>query len=59
MLPPVVRRFARTNQETHLTLVHRSSEALAEQVSRGDLDMGIVTLPVGREDLEEQDLGLV
>jgi DNA-binding transcriptional LysR family regulator len=56
VLPPVVARFAADNPQTRLTLINRSSDAVAEQVARGELDLGIVTLPLDREGLEQQEL---
>jgi LysR family cyn operon transcriptional activator len=41
---------------TRLVLVNRATDAIAEQVLRGDLDLGIVTLPTSREELEEREL---
>lgn len=56
VLPPLVREFAVLMPETHLSLVNRSSAAIAEQVLEGSLDLGIVTLPAGEPDLEESPL---
>ena len=56
VLPPVVRAFSDAMPRTRLVLINRPSEAIARQVARGELDLGIVTLPVSREDLEEQEL---
>lgn len=56
VLPPVIRRFAAAMPQTRLVIVNRSTEAIADQVERGDLDLGIVTLPVGRSSLEEREL---
>jgi len=56
VLPPCVRQFAEAMPHTRLVLVNRSSEAIAEQVLRGDLDLGIVTLPCRKTELEEQEL---
>ena len=55
-LPPVIRRFARSMPQTRLTIVNRPTEAIAEQVSLGDLDLGIITLPAGRPNLEAREL---
>ena len=51
-LPPYVRQFRRDMPQTRLVVVCRSSAAVEEQVLRGDLDLGIVTLPAGSEGLE-------
>jgi len=56
VLPPHVRRFAQAMPQTRLALVNRSSNAVAEQVLRGDLDLGIVTLPLGHPELAEEEL---
>ena len=56
VLPPCVRRFAEAMPQTRLVLVNRNSAAIAEQVLRGDLDLGIVTLPCQRPEFEEQEL---
>ena len=53
VLPPHVRRFAEAMPQTRLVLVNRSSDAIAEQVLRGELDLGIVTLPLEHAELEE------
>ncbi len=56
VLPPVVRAFAKAMPRTRLALVNRPSSAIAEQVARGELHLGIVTLPVERTELEEREL---
>lgn len=56
VLPPYIRRFRAAYPRTRLVLVNRSSDAIAEQVLRGDLEMGIVTLPQGRQGLEQEEL---
>ncbi|MFA6239746.1 MAG: LysR substrate-binding domain-containing protein [Candidatus Hydrogenedentales bacterium] len=56
VLPPIVRQFARALPQTRLVIVNRPTEAVADQVVRGELDLGIVTLPVRRAELEEQEL---
>ncbi len=56
VLPEVVRQFAQLMPQTRLAMVNRSSNAIAEQVARGDLDLGIVTLPVDKDELIERDL---
>lgn len=56
VLPEVVRQFAQAMPQTHLAMVNRPSRAIAEQVARGELDLGIVTLPVDNDELIERDL---
>ena len=56
VLPPLVREFSALMPETRLSLVNRSSAAIAAQVLEGTLDLGIVTLPAGEADLEETPL---
>ena len=56
MLPPIVRAFSERLPRARLVLVNRHSVALTEQVARGELDAGIVTLPTGQDDLEETPL---
>ena len=51
VLPEVVRQFAQAMPQTHLAMVNRPSRAIAEQVARGELDLGIVTLPVDNDEL--------
>jgi len=55
-LPDAVRRFVGTLPHAHLVVVSRSSDAIGELVSRGSLDLGIVTLPASQDGLETQDL---
>lgn len=56
VLPEAVREFSRAFPKTRLTLINRSSDAIAEHVRRGELDLGIVTLPLNHDDLAEQPL---
>ncbi|HOD48946.1 MAG TPA: LysR family transcriptional regulator [Candidatus Hydrogenedentes bacterium] len=56
VLPEVVLQFALAMPQTHLVMVNRPSHAIAEQVARGELDLGIVTLPVDNDELIERDL---
>ena len=56
VLPPLVREFSALMPQTRLSLVNRSSAAIAAQVLEGTLDLGIVTLPAGEADLEETPL---
>lgn len=56
VLPPVVRAFSKAMPYTRLVLTNRPSDAVAGQVLRGELDLGVVTLPVEHEELEEREL---
>ena len=56
VLPPHVRRFAERLPGTRLVIVNRSSDAIVDQVRQGDLDIGIVSLPVDQPDIEEHPL---
>ena len=56
LLPPYVRRFAERLPQARLVVTNRSSDAIAAQVVRGDLDLGIVTLPQNHADLAEEPL---
>ncbi|MDZ4861002.1 MAG: LysR family transcriptional regulator [Candidatus Hydrogenedentes bacterium] len=53
VLPPIVRRFMRAEPAARLRIINRPTEAIAELVLRGELDLGIVTLPVRKPQLEE------
>lgn len=55
-LPHAVRRFVEALPHAHLVVVSRSSDAIGEQVARGSLDLGIVTLPAAQDGLQAQDL---
>ena len=55
-LPPIVREFSDAMPKTHLVLINRSTAGIADAVLRGEIDLGIVTLPVGHDSLEEKDL---
>lgn len=56
VLPAVVLALTRSMPLVRLTLVNRPSEALAELVIQGGLDLALATLPMGSPDLEEHDL---
>jgi DNA-binding transcriptional LysR family regulator len=56
LLPPYVRRFAEGLPQARLAVTNRSSDAIAAQVVRGELDLGIVTLPQNHADLAEEPL---
>ena len=53
-LPDVVRRYRRAAPQGRLHIVNRPTETIAAMVLRGELDLGIVTLPVGSPQLEER-----
>jgi LysR family hydrogen peroxide-inducible transcriptional activator len=53
MLPEAVRAFSKAFPKTQLSIVNRSSDAIADLVRRGELDLGIVTLPLNLDDLTE------
>lgn len=55
-LPEHVRAFSRSMPDTRLVVHCQSSDAVADEVDRGDLDLGIVTLPMEREGLETREL---
>jgi LysR family hydrogen peroxide-inducible transcriptional activator len=55
-LPPYVRRFAEIMPRIHLMLTNRHSEEIARQVRQGEIDLGIVTLPLHDPELEEHRL---
>jgi len=55
-LPPYVRRFAELMPRIHLVLTNRHSAELARQARQGEIDLGIVTLPLGDPELEEHRL---
>lgn len=56
VLPTMIRDFKRDFPDTRLVIVNRPSDAIAEMVARGDLDLGIVTLPLNHANLAEQAL---
>ncbi|HOQ90773.1 MAG TPA: LysR family transcriptional regulator [Candidatus Hydrogenedentes bacterium] len=56
LLPPLLRQFRDIFPDTAITMVSRSSEAVAGLVAEGILDLGLVTLPESRGDLEVQPL---
>lgn len=54
-LPPLLRAFTRAYPAVDLDLRFMGSEAVCDAVGRGDLELGVVTLPpVAPEDLEMQ-----
>ena len=56
ILPACVRTFTQRHPNTRLVIVNRSSQALGDQVLRGELDMAVVTLPASTEAFESQEL---
>jgi DNA-binding transcriptional LysR family regulator len=56
LLPEHLRRLSERLPQTHITLINRSSDGIAELVARGTLDLGLVTLPLNHEELEERAL---
>jgi len=56
LLPPYVRAFAKAMPQVRLVIVNRPSEAIADLVLRGDIDLGITTLPIGHDDIVEREL---
>lgn len=55
-LPPKVREFAQRMPDVRVFVQCQSSDDVAGAVARGDLDCGIVTLPLKRRDLEVRSL---
>lgn len=55
-LPPYVRAFAKAMPGTRLVVLSRPSDLVADEVERGDVDLGIVTLPLERTGLETRAL---
>ena len=56
ILPKIVQRFRRQQPKAKLHIVNRPTEIIATLVERGDLDLGILTLPTVRAALEERML---
>lgn len=56
VLPKSLRTFTQRFPQSRVVVVNRSSDAIADLVTRGELDLGIVTLPLGHADLDEQAL---
>lgn len=56
LLPGIVRRFAEAMPRTRLVLINRSSDAIADLVRHGEIELGIVTLPQRHEELHEEEL---
>jgi len=55
-LPAKVRAFSRRMPKVRVFIHCRSSDDVADAVAHGDLDIGIVTLPLVRPDLETRPL---
>jgi DNA-binding transcriptional LysR family regulator len=55
-LPAKVRAFSRRMPKVRVFIHCRSSDEVADAVARGDLDIGIVTLPLARPDLDTRPL---
>jgi LysR family cyn operon transcriptional activator len=56
LLPPIVRAFSAQSPDTRIIMQTRSSDQIAATVLAGDLDLGVVTLPVNHADLVETPL---
>ncbi len=56
ILPKIVQRFRRKQPNARLHIVNRPTATIAAMVTRGELDLGIVTLPTGLAALEERAL---
>lgn len=56
VLPPLVKQFSEALPSCRFILINRNSADIAEQVLRGELDLGIVTLPTGHPGLDETEL---
>ena len=54
VLPPIVRQFRRDYPNIRVQIVNRPTETIAQMVDRGELDLGIVTLPAPSPRLEER-----
>ena len=52
LLPPIVRAFRQHHPQIEIHLTNRPSQAVVELLQRGEIDFGIVTLPVQGEKLE-------
>ena len=55
-LPSRMKVFSKRMPQTRVVVVTRSSDEIADEVQRGDLDLGIVTLPIARDGLESRAL---
>ena len=55
-LPDRVRKFSAQMPDTRLALVTRSTDEIGLAVQRGELDLGIVTLPIEGGRLDSQEL---
>ena len=55
-LPSRMKAFSKRMPQTRVVVVTRSSDEIADAVQHGDLDLGIVTLPIARDGLESRAL---
>lgn len=55
-LPQRIKEIRAEMPRLHLRIVNRSTDAICGQVLRGELDLGIVTLPTGHPELEVLEL---
>jgi DNA-binding transcriptional LysR family regulator len=55
-LPDRVRKFSEQMPNTRLALITRSTDEIGDAVQRGELDLGIVTLPLEGKSLESREL---
>jgi DNA-binding transcriptional LysR family regulator len=55
-LPDRVRTFSERMPNTRLALVTRSTDEIGDAIQRGELDLGIVTLPIEGDALESREL---
>lgn len=55
-LPPYIRAFRNAHAQTPLTVICRPSEEVAAAVAAGEIDIGIVTLPIKAATLAQQQL---
>ena len=55
-IPPYVRALQKTLPNTRLEIFSRSSDQVADAVQQGDIDLGIITLPMDRPGLEVRKL---
>lgn len=56
VLPEYIQTFRKAHARTPLSIVCRPSAAIAEAVANGEIDVGIVTLPVNTESLAHHRL---
>jgi LysR family transcriptional regulator, low CO2-responsive transcriptional regulator len=56
LLPPVLREFKRRYAQQQISVVLGDTPPTVERLIKGDLDVGVVVLPVARPDIETLDL---